>query len=131
MKLYIAGPMRGIPKFNFPAFHTMAKLLRAMGHEVFNPAEKDIEVHGTDISEGNEFGCEETAAKAHGFDLRRALGDDLAWICSTAEGIALLPGWPYSKGARAERATAQALGLKIVYITPDVVDLATGLAGLA
>ena len=112
--VYIAGPMRGIPEFNFPAFRAAAAKLRAEGHEVFNPAERDVERHGTDISKGNTAGCEEQAAKEHGFDLRTALGEDLAWICAKAEAIALLPGWRNSKGATAEHAVAVALGLAVI-----------------
>lgn len=111
MKLYLAGPMRGYPEFNFPAFHAGAAHLRALGHEVFSPAEKDIERHGTDISAGNATGSEALASKDHGFDLRVALADDLAWICAHAEGIALLRGWRGSTGAQAEYHTALALGL--------------------
>lgn len=114
MKCYIAGPMRGIPEFNFPAFHAAADLMRSRGYEVFNPAAKDNERHGTDISKGNAAGCEELAAKEHGFNLREALGMDLAWICAEATAIALLPGWRNSKGATAEHATAIALGLDVI-----------------
>lgn len=39
MKLYIAGPMTGLPDLDFPAFHEAAAKLRAQGHEVINPAE--------------------------------------------------------------------------------------------
>lgn len=113
MKIYIAGPMRGIPKFNFPAFHAAAAKLRAEGHIVFNPAKRDNEKHGVDISKGNAAGDETLAAEQHGFNLRDALGDDLAWICAHADAIALLPGWIGSKGAQAERATGIALGLHI------------------
>jgi hypothetical protein len=116
VKFYLAGPMRGIPEFNFPAFHAAAAKLRAEGHEVFNPAEKDIERHGTDISKGNATGDEAQSAKEHGFNLRVALGQDLAYICAEAECIALLPGWENSKGARAELATANALGLVVRYM---------------
>jgi hypothetical protein len=114
MRIYIAGPMRGVPHFNFPAFHATAARLRAEGHVVFNPAERDIERHGTDISSGNEAGCEDLAARQHGFDLRTALGEDLAWICAHADAVALLHGWENSRGATAERATAVALGLEII-----------------
>jgi hypothetical protein len=113
MKVYLAGPMRGIPEFNFPAFHAAAAKLRSDGHEVFSPAEADNKRHGKDISKGNAAGDESVAAKEHGFNLREALGIDLAWICAEADAIALLPGWENSKGANAERATAVALGLEV------------------
>lgn len=114
MKIYLAGPMRGIPEFNFPTFNDTTARLRAEGHVVFNPAERDNERHGVDISKGNETGSEEHASKQHGFSLREALGEDLAWITSEAEAIYLLPGWKQSSGAAAEHATAKALGLKVV-----------------
>ena len=117
MKIYIAGPMRGIPEFNFPAFYAAAAKLRAEGHEVFSPAETDNEVHGKDISKGNMAGDEELAAKEHGFNLRDALGRDLAYICAEADAVALLPGWENSKGANAERAAAIALGLEIMVLS--------------
>lgn len=113
MKIYLAGPMRGIPEFNFPAFHKATAFLRALGHEVFNPAERDNERHGTDISKGNATGDEKLAAAQHGFNLREALGADLAWICAEADAIALLPGWENSKGVKAEAATGDALGLLV------------------
>jgi hypothetical protein len=106
--------MRGIHEFNFPAFHAAAKKLRAEGHTVFSPAEKDMERHGTDISKGNATGSEEIARYAYGFSLRVALAEDLEYICLHAEGVALLPGFENSKGACAEKATAEALGLKII-----------------
>jgi hypothetical protein len=116
MKIYVAGPMRGIPEFNFPAFNAAAAALRAEGHHVFNPAERDNERHGKDISAGNAAGDEELAAKQHGFDLRVALAEDADWICRHATAIALLPGWESSKGAKAELALATALGHQIIYL---------------
>lgn len=116
MKVYLAGPMRGIPEFNFPAFYAAADKLRADGHEVFSPAERDNERHGTDISKGNATGDEAVAAAEHGFNLREALGIDLAWICAEADAIAVLPGWEKSKGATAEHAAAVALGLHVISV---------------
>lgn len=105
---YIAGPMRNIPHFNFPAFHAAAAKLRAEGLYVFNPAESDYESVKLDPN-GDESKCE-------GFCRRTALAVDLDWIARNADGIALLPGWEASSGARAEKALADALDLKVRYL---------------
>ena len=39
--IYIAGPMRGIEDFNFPAFDRQEELLKKQGWVVINPAELD------------------------------------------------------------------------------------------
>lgn len=114
MKIYLAGPMRGIPLFNFPAFHAAAARLRANGHTVFNPAERDEDRHGKDIASSPTGDLEDANAK--GFSLREALAADAAWICLQGEAIALLPGWERSKGAKAEKALGEALGLEIIEI---------------
>jgi hypothetical protein len=116
MKVYLAGPMRGIPNFNFPAFAIAAAKLRWEGHTVFSPAELVNEHHGADISAGNTAGDEDLATKQYGFNGRGAFADELNWICREADAIALLPGWEKSKGATAERAAALALGLKEIYL---------------
>ena len=115
-RIYIAGPMRGIPEFNFPAFNAAADRFRQDGWEVFNPAEADNDIHGTDISKGNASGCEDTAAKEHGFNLREALHRDTEFICLKADAIAMLPGWEKSAGANAEWALAKALGHELIYL---------------
>jgi hypothetical protein len=124
LKIYIAGPMRGIPEFNFPAFNAATKMLRSQGHTVFNPAERDIERHnGVDISKGNTAGDENAAAAQHGFSLRDALADDTAWICKTADAIAMLPGWENSKGAKAELALSEALGHAVLFLANSLGDV--------
>jgi Domain of unknown function (DUF4406) len=117
MRIYLAGPMTGIPEFNFPAFNSYAYALRKMGHVVFNPAERDIQRHGgVDISIGNETGCQKVAAEVHGFSLRDALADDCEFICKNADAIAMMPGWENSAGAMAEWHLAKALKLKFLYL---------------
>jgi hypothetical protein len=113
MKIYLAGPMRSIKNFNYPAFHAAAAKLRSDGHTVFSPAERDIERDGVDWGKTQADGNLQ-AAMSKGFSLRQALGDDLAWICAEADAVALLPGWENSKGTNAERATAIALGLEVI-----------------
>lgn len=122
--IYLAGPMQGIPEFNFPRFNAVAACLRRSGHTVFNPAEKDIDRHGgVDISKGNTAGSLAAAKTTHGFSLRQALGEDMAFICYEANTIVLLPGWEKSNGAQAEHRTGVALqteGMELVYLTHEI-----------
>lgn len=109
MKIYLAGPMRGYPEFNAPAFRAGTQALRELGHEVFSPVEHD-QACGFDWT-----GTSGNLARAEqgGFSLRDSLGADLAWICAHAEIVVLLPGSEKSLGATAEAATARALGLPV------------------
>jgi hypothetical protein len=111
LRIYVAGPMRGIEHFNFPAFDAAAEQLRALGHEVFNPADHDRAQHGDDVFDSPSGDLDDIAER--GFDLRAALAADTAWICEHADGVALLPGWENSKGASAEAALGRALGLLV------------------
>jgi hypothetical protein len=110
--------MRGIKDFNFPAFARAAAQLCAEGHEVFNPAERDEAVYGTDFAKSETGNLADIAAT--GFSIREALAADCARICSDTDGIALLPGWSNSKGACAEKALGEALGLEIRFLPADV-----------
>ena len=112
-KVYVAGPMTGIPEFNFPAFFLAAAKLKSAGHTVFNPAERDNDRHGVDISKGNDTGSLEQSEADHGFSLREALKDDLGWICDHGTAIFMLKGWQNSSGAKAELSLAKALGLRV------------------
>jgi hypothetical protein len=120
MKIYLAGAMRGIPEFNYPAFHDATVKLRNLGHFVFSPAERDIQVTGVDISKGNLTGDNAIAEAEHGFNLGEALRDDLVFICMEAEAIVLLPGWEKSRGVAAELATAVALDRKVMTLAEAI-----------
>jgi hypothetical protein len=121
MKVYLAGPMRGKPNFNFPAFDYAAAKLREDGHEVFSPADKDRECIGAE-NFINPTGDEDKLAAITHYTIRDALGNDLAWICKEAEAIALLPGWENSTGANAERATGIAIGATIIILGRNYVN---------
>lgn len=116
-KIYLAGPMRGLPNFNFPAFMAATKQLRKEGWDVFSPAEEDNKRTGTDVSKDSPIGDDTILSEKYGFDWRRtALSVDLKFICLEANAIAMLPGWETSKGAIAEISTARALGLEIIFL---------------
>jgi hypothetical protein len=106
VKLYIAGPMRGYADFNHPAFDAAAAALRAAGHDVVSPAERDRD-SGLDMRGMAGTDAEMDAVGGTG----KRLAGDLVVICTWAEGIALLDGHETSLGAVAEVATARAVGI--------------------
>ncbi len=110
--VYVAGKMRGVEEFNFPAFDVATEILRDAGYFVFSPAERD-RAAGFDPSgmTGNED------LSKLGFSLREALAADTQWIAMEADAVYLLDGWENSSGARAEKALAEALGLEVLYQT--------------
>lgn len=100
-KIYLAGPMSGIPQFNFPAFYAAAKVLREQGFEVVNPAEiDDAEDAGAALrSPDGDPNNRAVVKKSWGDFLSR----DVKLLADTGiEGIVFLPGWQKSKGARLE-----------------------------
>ncbi len=98
--IYIAGPMRGYPLYNFPAFDAAALQLRKDGWFVYNPAELDrvIGVHEYTDPLPKDF-------------IRGAMTRDCTAICK-CDAIALLPGWELSSGAAVELTLARFLGLE-------------------
>lgn len=88
--VYIAGPMTGLPDYNYPAFHEAAERWRAAGWEVVNPAE--------------HFDGDQTLPRQ--VYLRRAFRA----LCE-CHAIAVLEGWETSQGARVEKVMADALGM--------------------
>ncbi len=88
-RIYLAGPMTGLPEFNFPLFDAEAARLRSLGYDVVNPAE-----HG--IIDGYEW------ADYMKLDIPQLI---------TCDTVALLPGWHQSKGVRLEHHIACELGI--------------------
>jgi hypothetical protein len=91
LRLYLAGPMTGLPEFNYPAFHRAAKQLRAAGYDVVNPAEVNV-----DASIG----------------WQAAMRRDIPAML-TCDGIAYLFNWFGSRGATLEIHIAANLGMPI------------------
>jgi len=104
-KVYLAGPMRKIPQFNFPAFKDATAELRSMGYSVFSPQEYE-EAKGLDTRYMNGYEAEADI----GVDLGLSLAADLDYICTQADVVVVLPNSEKSLGVAAEIATARALG---------------------
>jgi len=106
-RVYLGGPMSGIPDFNFPAFRRAASVLRVGGFEVFDPSEQG-EGDG-DVTTGTT--SEQT--------WREFLADDLRWIMQNADALVMLEGWERSRGATLEVKVARHAGIP-VYSFPSL-----------
>jgi uncharacterized protein DUF4406 len=93
--IYVAGPMRGYPDLNFPAFHDAADRFRRAGWTVRNPV---------------EIGREAFGPNPEAVQPREFLRADIR-VLVDCQAIAVLPGWEHSTGARCEAAIARSLGL--------------------
>ncbi len=105
-RIYVAGPMTGLPEFNYPAFRSAAADLAELGYEVEDPS--------TNVNpEPDDY---------HGW-LRAGLAQLIR-----CDGVALLDGWEASGGARLEVNTAATLGLRVMplrdWLKPRVIDAA-------
>lgn len=108
-KIYIAGPMSGIDKYNFPAFNRRQKILEAQGWKVFNPANKDTELKV--IEDPSYKKGDADALMKSGFNFRKVFTWDVDRVIE-ADAIYMLKGWEKSPGARAEHAVACAMQTK-------------------
>jgi hypothetical protein len=90
MRVYLSGPMTGLPDLNFPAFQAAAARLRAEGLQVVNPAE----------------------IGAAGMSWEACMRADIKALCD-CDAIVLLPGWEASKGAHLELHLAHRLGMEV------------------
>lgn len=90
-KWYIAGPMSGMERLNRPAFYEAAVKLRKHGHTAVNPFELGVE---------------------DGKEIRDYMKVDIPAMLE-CDGVALLPGWEKSQGARLEALMAFECGLDV------------------
>jgi hypothetical protein len=91
IKVYISGPMTGLPGHNFDAFNEAERRLRAAGFDVENPAEKGI---------------------VEGWTWEDYLKYDLVRMFE-CDAVATLPGWQDSRGANLEVYNAVQLELTV------------------
>ena len=92
MRVYLAGPMTGLPAHNAPAFDAAELALCEQGYEVISPvAMLRIFAHDT---------------------LRQHFSRDCQAICE-ADCVVVLDGWERSKGVAVEIALAEYLGIPV------------------
>jgi len=93
VKIYLSGPMTGLPDCNYPRFNEVAGILRNHGYDVYNPAEYPFDGDPKD------------------FPIREAFAEYSKEICLNCDALLLLEGWESSKGANAELHLAKVCGL--------------------
>lgn len=103
-KVYLGGPMTGLPDYNYAEFQRAAEVLRTQGYEVLNPADIDK------VFDINPV----THPQTWQWYMRKAIA-----MLLEAEELVLLPGWQRSKGANLEHHLATQLQMPIRTI--DVV----------
>ena len=89
-RIYISGPMTGLPDYNRPAFAVAERQLLDAGYDVFNPAAQP-DVTGWTTAD---------------YLIERDLP-----MLRRCHGVATLPGWQKSPGARTEIELARDLGM--------------------
>lgn len=117
-RIYVAGPMKGLPNYNYGAFDEVARILTLAGFHVENPAQigRDLGVDPMLMPADHDWN--ETPK-----NFRILFKRDLEAL-SRCNALYLLDGWEKSKGATAERAVAVALGMK-VYETDEEKNFLT------
>lgn len=99
-RVYISGPMTGLPNFNRDAFNHAEDQLRARGFDPLNPSSNGL----ADDAPYDEH------MRA---DLRMLL---------TADMVATLPGWERSRGANIETRLASDLGMPVHPLTDYITS---------
>lgn len=102
MRWYLAGPMSGIPQFNFPMFQAAAKELREHGYDIVSPAELD-----DPETYANAMASPDGDAAKQGRSWGDFLARDVKIVADQVQGVIVLPGWQTSRGARLEVFVAQ------------------------
>lgn len=106
-RLYISGPMTGIPDHNLPAFFDAADVLASLGYLAENPGDNDGRT--LEAALGNAGTTGRTWSDYLRIDIARL---------AKCDGVVVLPGWQQSKGANLEVDVATRLGMPIMCLTP-------------
>lgn len=122
MKVYLAGPMTGVPQFNFPAFDAAAHRLRGVGFDVVSPAELDdpdtraAALASTDGAPGTGSSNGETWGDFLARDVKLIADQGI-------EAVVVLDGWERSRGARLETFVANRLcGIPVLHFIEQGVE---------
>lgn len=92
MRIYISGPMTGLPNLNKDKFNEMERVIKELGHEVINPAKLEL-----------PLSCSHDDY----------MSIDIPLV-SLSDAICMLEGWENSEGAKEEYMHACHIGNEII-----------------
>lgn len=111
-RLYLAGPMRCIKWFNFPAFDSHRDHLRSIGWDAVSPADIDRACGFDPVTLPADYDWGSVPEAAGTLD--EIMLRDIEAL-ETCEAIFMMRGWEDSCGANRELAEARKLGLREFY----------------
>lgn len=120
---YLAGPMSGIPQFNYPEFHRIASVLRDAGYQIESPAELDTPEQQKFAMESKN-GDAGVFVRQTGITWGDTLAKDVKLVSDKVDGIIAMHNWYISRGARLEVFVATLVG-KPVYVYEGCRDVGT------
>lgn len=107
LKIYVSGPISGIPEANRSEFESAADLVRMAGADALIPH---------DVIPGHEGACpQDTTRGTSGHSWACHLRADLLAMLG-CDGVVMVPGWEWSHGARLEHTVAAATGIPVHYL---------------
>ncbi len=118
---YLAGPMSGREKLNFPLFDSVSAKLREEGHCVASPAEFDHEEVRKQVMQSDEIPDQQPGGDpVFGSLWEDCLARDVVVVCHPrCVGLVLLPEWWQSNGALFETGVASKLGKPLLEYDPE------------
>src|SRR6056297_1520146 len=114
--IYIAGPMRGKPFFNFPAFDAAHDKMEDGGWSAISPADMDRDYGFDALDMDSDSDWNDMSLVP--FTKEECMERDLEAV-KNADAIYMLKGWQDSTGAQAEYWCAKWLGKEIYYEEHD------------
>jgi hypothetical protein len=106
-KIYISGPITGMPNLNREAFEQEAERIRTMGNTPINP---HLFCKGIEESYPWDTMTEDQQWRAYMVQCIRVMH------CWEIDAIHLLPGWENSRGAVIEEMIAEAMNIERVVV---------------
>lgn len=100
MRVYVAGPMTGLPEYNLPAFAAAALDLAALGFNAVNPGHRGV---------------------IPGYTWQDYMRDGIRLLL-TCDAVAVLPDWETSSGATLEVHIARALTMPVRPVSEWIAD---------